>query len=235
MAGKTINSSASGFLVVLLPLAFAIAFLFVAWPVVLALVLVGICLRLWQNYQWQKWSQQVNPFFHQLIQETQGRVTALDLAMKANLSGAAAQRYLDTKAQEFGASALDYQDKGKVYYFITANTLGSIFDDSEPSRQSYVNDAPEAVAPARKEQQPQELADDEEFEEPENEPTDEQRASKALIQSELARRLDVHSSTIYKRRSEPYFADWSQGRDPEGISWRFEPDNMLFFPIETES
>ncbi|MFE1747355.1 hypothetical protein [Coleofasciculus sp. H7-2] len=233
MAGKTINSSASGFLVVLLPMAFAIAFLFVAWPVLLALVLVGICLRLWQNYQWQKWSQQVNPFFHQLIQETQGRVTALDLAMKANLSGAAAQRYLDTKAQEFGARALDYQDKGKVYYFITANTLGSIFDDSEPSSESYFNDAPEALAPSRKEPQPQESAD-EELEEPE-EPTDEQRDSKALIQSELARRLDVHSSTIHKRRSEPYFADWSQGRDPEGISWRFEPDSMLFFPIETES
>jgi hypothetical protein len=230
MAGKTINSSPSGFLVVLLPLAFAIAFLFVAWPVLLALVLVGICLRLWQNYQWQKWSQQVNPFFHQLIQETQGRVTALDLAMKANLSGAAAQRYLDTKAQEFGARALDYQDKGKVYYFTTANTLGSIFDDSEPS----LNDAPEASATSRKEAKPQESTG-EEFEEPEEQPTDEQRASKALIQSELARRLDVHSSTIYKRRSEPYFADWSQGRDPEGISWRFEPDSMLFFPIETES
>jgi hypothetical protein len=230
MAGKTINSSPSGFLVVLLPMAFAIAFLFVAWPVLLALVLVGICLRLWQNYQWQKWSQQVNPFFHQLIQETQGRVTALDLAMKANLSGAAAQRYLDTKAQEFGARALDYQDKGKVYYFTTANTLGSIFDDSEPS----FNDAPEASATSRKEAQPQESTG-EEFEEPEEQPTDEQRASKALIQSELARRLDVHSSTIYKRRSEPYFADWSQGRDPEGISWRFEPDSMLFFPIETES
>lgn len=233
MAGKTINSNASGFLVVLLPLAFAIAFLFVAWPVLLALVLVGICLRLWQNYQWQKWSHQVNPFFHQLIQETQGRVTALDLAMKANLSGAAAQRYLDTKAQEFGASALDYQDKGKVYYFTTANTLGSIFDDSEDDSEPYLNDAPE-VATSRKQAQPQESTG-EEFEESEEQPTDEQRASKALIQSELARRLDVHSSTIYKRRSEPYFADWSQGRDPEGISWRFEPDSMLFFPLETES
>ena len=36
-----------------------------------------------------------------------------------------------------------------------------------------------------------------------------------IIQSELAKRLDVHSSTIYKRRSEPDFTDWTRNRDPQ--------------------
>jgi len=52
--------------------------------------------------------------------------------MKANFSAATAKRYLDTKAEEFGAQRRDDKELGTVYYFITARTLGSIFDDSEP-------------------------------------------------------------------------------------------------------
>jgi len=227
MAGKPVNSSAGGCLVVLLPIAFGIAFLFVAWPVLLALLLLGIILRLWQNYQWQKWSQQVNPFFHQLIQETQGRVTALDLAMKANLPASAAQRYLETKSQEFGARALDYQDQGTVYYFVTASTLGTIFDDSEEySLDDDSDDEDSEDETTSLDEQPSTRLQD-------KQPTEKQTSSKGIIQSELARRLDVHSSTVYKRRSEPYFSDWSKSRDPEGIAWKYSSKSRLFFPIES--
>jgi len=66
MTGKEINSSASGLLVLILPIAFLIVLLFKAWPVLLAVFAISISLRIWQQYQWQQWSKQVNPYFNQL-------------------------------------------------------------------------------------------------------------------------------------------------------------------------
>ena len=129
MTETTMDSSGKGCLVLILPTALLIIFLFATWPLLLAVAVLGAGLNLWQNYQWQKWSQQVNPIFHQLIGENQGRITAMDLAMRANFSGETAKRYLESKAAEFGASTLE-EDGGTVYYFITASTLGSIFDSS---------------------------------------------------------------------------------------------------------
>ncbi len=262
MSGKAIDISASGCLVIIFPLAFLITVLFVAWPVLLALVIAGIGLRIWQQYQWQKWSQQVNPFFHKLIQENQGRITAMDLAMKANLSGVAAKQYLETKVEEFGALSREYPDQGTVYYFVTSSTLGSIFDDSEPPSLYDDNYDDE---PATSEQNDQfveagfvdELANaessssdpnpfiySEELKEdsatqdsPEREnleaiPLEKSKRSRGLIQSELARRLDVHSSTVHKRKSEPDFSAWSRSRDPQGIAWEYSPKARLFFPQE---
>jgi hypothetical protein len=51
-----------------------------------------------------------------------------------------------------------------------------------------------------------------------------------LIQAELAKRLDVHSSTVGKRKSDPDFADWSQSRDPEGLAWVYSPETKEFMP-----
>lgn len=228
MQGKAIDSGASGFLIILLPLAFVVAFLFAAWPAVLALIVLGLVLRLWQQYQWQQLSQQVNPFFHQMLQETRGRITALDLAMKANLSAAAAKQYLEMKAQEFGAQRRDYPDQGAVYYFITAGTLGSLLDDSESSsffqRELMSDEDSESAEPVHADQ----LRNTESFKE------EAAHLPKSLIQSELARRLEVHSSTVLKRRNQAYFPDWSRGRDPEGIAWQYSPDTKLFYPLNSE-
>lgn len=294
MAGKAIDSNASAGLVLIFPIAFAFGILFVAWPVLLALILVGAILRVWQHYQWQQWSQQVNPFFHKLLQENQGCVTALDLAMKANISGSAAQRYLATKAEEFGAQRRDYEDQASAYYFITSSTLGSIFDESTPPsleeseassnqvRTLEQNTSPsvqesktystpartleQSTPPSTEQKEPSstlgrlfyeseparvdemEYSTDDETEEGEDESaSDEQQNEqsqqtelatiqkpdkKFLIQSELARRLEVHSSTIHKRRFEPYFAEWSRSRDPEGIAWKYSAKRKLFSPIE---
>lgn len=324
MAGKAIDSSASGCLVLILPMAFLLAILFLAWPVLLALIVAGIGWRVWQSYQWQKWSQQVNPFFHKLIQENQGAITAMDLVMKANLSGTAAQRYLDAKAEEFGAQRQDYEGKGTVYYFITSSTLGSIFDNSDPSSLYEQDNAPrtpfleskqvattnlqtlvaetevssldeinevveseevtsnEALESEAEEvttstvddselSNQYEIQDSEELsvsnlqkifdeseppdiyqsetstvdasaliesttEQKQEQPTAEkQTVNQGLIQSELAKRLDVHSSTILKRRSESYFSEWSQSRDPEGIAWKYSRKSKLFYPLTVDS
>ena len=54
-----------------------------------------------------------------------------------------------------------------------------------------------------------------------------------IIQSELAKRLDVHSSTVYKRRSEPNFTDWTRNRDPEGIAWGYAESTKEYYRVET--
>jgi len=282
MTGKVIDSSATGILILLLPIAFLIVLLFQAWPWLLVLLIISISVKIWQHYQWRQWSQQVNPFFNQLIKENQGCLTPLDLSMKANLSGVAARRYLDKKAEEFGAQRQVYEDKGTVYYFLTASALGRIFDESEPpleiESESFTSIDPQFLEPLKQDkhcssenqssatdlskplehpapnelggaesdskanevtgdiapQLEQQQAPTESLDESEqlwvNLPDQEVKASGALIQAELAKRLDVHSSTVGKRKSDPDFSEWSQSRDPEGIAWKYSPDTKEILP-----
>jgi hypothetical protein len=345
MTAKEINTSATGLLVLILPIAFLIVLLFKAWPVLLMLFVLSITVKVWQQYQWEQWSRQVNPFFNQLIKDNQGCLTALDLAMKANLSGSAARQYLDKKAEEFGAQRRDYEGKGTVYYFLTASALGSMFEESEPPLeleaediaipvlepselptqtepnltesqattsevtepatapieepslpepstngevielskppieelhrpepsttsnvtelltapveeesdtsgvteplQALVEEASDSsvdVSPTNKVEadlEPlklQNLEHEEAFnrkEESWEELEDKKKLDfKPLIQAELAKRLDVHSSTVGKRKSDEDFPEWSQGRDPEAIAWIYNPDTKEFVPLD---
>lgn len=247
MAGREIDNNATGVLILIIPIALAIVLLFKAWPALLIVVLLSGAWGLWQRYQLQKWSQQLNPLFHQLILENQGCVTPLDLAMKANLSGRVAKRFLDAKAEEFAAQKQNLEDKGTVYYFLTANTLGRIFDQSTPSSESsseaFISEAKHFTSPPIPPQKPKELPTSPEAK-PEESPVENTARPKeplpkkhpifqSLIQSELARRLDVHSSTVLKRRDDPNFSEWSRSRDPEGIAWEYSPDTREFYPLET--
>lgn len=307
MNEKSIDSSADVALILILPIALLIMFLFATWPVWLAGIVLNIGFNFWKRYQWQKLCQKVNPVFHQLIKENRGSITALDLAMKTNFSATIAKRYLETKAAEFGAQYQDYDDRDRVYYFMTASTLGKILDDSEPaSVQPHVQVVPllsenenqllqlealhqptptEIQAPfaaiadatlAAGEPEPaayiQSVSDLRQFKDEQEEisppleqnqllpqdvnPTSiekqepdnivETRSQQAeladhiqsepklLLQAELAKRFDVHSSTVYKRRDEPDFAEWSRSKDPEGIAWQYLPDTKQFCPLETE-
>jgi len=284
MTGKVIDSSATGLLILILPFAVLIVLLFKVWPLLLALFIISISFSVWQQYQWKQWSKQVNPYFNELIKENQGCLTAVDLSMKANLSGSAARRYLDKKAEEFGAQRHVYEDKGTVYYFLTASALGSIFDESEspfdlesesftsqasklfeplkqkeaiPSKsESSTSDVPEPLESpveeesnssesvsltgeveedleplAQQKQEPRESLKEQEDLWADS-PDKEQKASQSLIQAELAKRLDVHSSTVGKRKSDPDFSEWSQTRDPEGIPWEYSPDTKEFLPVQ---
>ncbi|AFZ22553.1 hypothetical protein Cylst_0176 [Cylindrospermum stagnale PCC 7417] len=234
------EDNGKAFLVLLLPISFLIIFLISTWKILLALIVLLACFKLWQLYQWERWCQQVNPIFNRLIQETQGRITPMDLAIKGNFSGTQAKRYLDSKATEFGASLLDSEDGGQSYYFMTASILGGILDSSEPVKalaaQPVIKTARSLLAPP--EPKPQQ-------EEPETESLPEashevkrslenQLVFGSLIQSELAKRLNVYSSTVYKRRNDPDFPAWSRSRDPDGISWTYSQKTKEFFPLEQE-
>jgi hypothetical protein len=138
MTGKVLDNKSAGILVLILPLGVGLVLLYRAWLYILFAIGVVLAWNVWSNYQWEQWSLQVNPIFNQLIQENQGCLTAVDLSLKGNLTPNAARKYLERKADEFGAYRRSYQDKGTVYYFITASTLGKIFDESELEEETPV-------------------------------------------------------------------------------------------------
>ena len=253
MSEKTIESYGKGFLVLILPISVAIIFFVNTWRIwiVLAAILVG--LKLFQSYRWQQWCTKVNPTFHQLVESNQGTITPMDLAIKGNFPGAKAKRYLDTKAGEFGAKIIKVEDGNQVYHFITAKTLGSLLDSSEPEPEEVSTPAlssasiPILIAPEHQleashtahvinetisediDTEPQHLQKEE------KQSLEKQLLFGSLIQSELAKRLGVYSSTVFKRRNDPQFSEWSRNRDPDGIAWTYSKETKEFFPVDGEA
>jgi hypothetical protein len=263
MTGKVINSGANGTLLVLLPLALAMVVLFVAWPFFVALFVVGLIWKLWQTYQWQQLSQKIDPIFNQLVQANQGCLTVLDMSMKASINASTAKWYLERKTEEYGAVRRLYQDKSIIYYFLTASALGSIFDDSEPESDtelapeenpSLTNNSSlvdtqqiEADTSSISTENQNIVTNTGEIKQenktqppPTNESppltseTDIANLASGLNQADLAKRLEVHSTTISKRKSEPDFTIWSQTKDPEGIAWQYIDDTKIFMPLKSE-
>jgi hypothetical protein len=242
MSENKIEYYGKGYLVLLLPISFLIIFLVATWRIWLALIFLALAINIWQRYQWQKWCLQVNPMFNQLIRENQGKITPMDLAIKGNFSGETAKRYLDTKVAEFAGSVINSTEGGKVYYFITAGTLGSIFDSSEPVKElphPKDNKMMESLL-APPPSQPQQLEPETEtlqhtHQEEVKQSLEQQLVFGSLIQSELAKRLNVYSSTVYKRRDDPNFPEWSRSKDPDGIAWSFSPKTKEFFPLEEQN
>ncbi|MBE9044391.1 hypothetical protein IQ255_08235 [Pleurocapsales cyanobacterium LEGE 10410] len=262
MTGKVLDNGSAGALVLILPIAFSFVVLYMLWPYLLLIAAVIVAFKLWQNYQWQKWCQEINPYFNQLIKENRGYLTPVDLSVKANLTANAAKVFLSRKSDEYGTEPQTIEDKGVVYYFPTASALGSIFDDSEPEAvNSYQLAAKESnklsvrgIAQLAKQEQSKEEEPAQESEssavalvdraesqstatselEPENSSVERSPsidAHHSLIQAELAKRLDLNSSTVGRRKSDPDFEEWSQSKDPEGIAWRYESETKLFIAV----
>lgn len=146
MTRKVIDSGANGLLLVLLPLALVIMVVFIAWPFILGIFVLSLGWKLWQTYQWQQLCAKIDPLFNQLIPANQGKLTVLDISLKTGLDANTAKSYLDRKTEQFGAVKRLYEDKGIVYYFLTANALGSIFDDSDPTNND-TESAPVTATP----------------------------------------------------------------------------------------
>ncbi len=132
MTGKVVDGDPKGLLVLILPLAVGMVFIYKAWRWILLGLTVAIAWVAWDSYQWQQKCVVIDPIFKQLIQRNQGIITQADLIEQGIAKGRAAQRYLNDKVAEYGA----YQQtvgEATAYYFITSSTLGTIFDDSEPT------------------------------------------------------------------------------------------------------
>ncbi|MDJ0797275.1 MAG: hypothetical protein QNJ51_10660 [Calothrix sp. MO_167.B12] len=241
MSDKTIEGYGKGYLVLLLPISFLIIFLVATWRVWVSIILLVLGLRIWQRYRWQVWCEKINPIFSQMLHENQGQITPADLAMRCNFSGSTAKRYLDTKAEEFGVIPAKSESGNQVYYFLTAGTLGNILDSSEPlpeAKPAMARTATPLLAPPPSEEKQEDISVQPESTPPSHQeakvPLEKQLVFGSLIQSELAKRLNVYSSTVYKRRNDPDFPEWSRNRDPDGIAWVYSPRNKEFFPEEQE-
>jgi hypothetical protein len=302
MPERAINTkSATGCLLVLIPAALTMSALFVAWPVILGVILLIAGGNVWQSYEWSKTAQSIDPVFQQLIVQNRGEISPIDLSLRANVSGKVSQRYLAIRADEFGTGSRQHPDRGQVYYFVSISTLGSIFDDSERELElpaiapaatpvvafqpvatpivaipeeivSTVTSPPIAMAipiateivepispptislapPVSELSNLRQLFEEEPaptttlasvettVPEPVVEPVAEITPRSlpdtplvTIIQSELAKRLDVHSSTIYKRRGEPDFTEWTRNRDPEGLAWGYAEVDKEYYRIDT--
>ena len=292
MTGKVFdgNPTPAAFLILILPLAAVIVLLYKAWMWVLGFVALIIVWKLVDNYQWQQWSAKINPLFNQLLQENQGQITPMDLSLKANLSAGSAKRFLARKAEEFGATSRELPEQGKVYYFITASTLGSILDDSEPvaeapeEPETFEDEDDNIEIPQNNQQEPQPSSDSSStaslsspfaqlaalkeerlqqdqpspdpsspseietstpseaqatptppVETPASSPPEPEKKQKfTLIQSDLAKRLDITPSTIGRRKTDANFAEWSQSKDPDGIAWKYLRKSKVFIPVDPD-
>jgi hypothetical protein len=162
----------------------------------------------------------------------------MDLSSKANLSASSAKRFLEKKAEEYGAQKRVLNDKGTVYYFLTVSALGAIFDDSESTDDDEPIAEPESIA--TKPVAVAEVATTETIAQTKKttttteieENTSENQEIRSLIQSELAKRLDSHPATIGRRKTDPDFADWTRSKDPEGVAWKYIPETSIFVAIE---
>ena len=254
MTGKVLdNRGASGALALILPIALAIVLLLKFWLLLLLLIVLSSAWKMWKAYEWRQWCAQVNPFFSELIRDNQGCLTPLDLSLKGNLTARAAKQFLDKKAEEYGAQRKVYDDRGTMYYFLTASALGRIFDESEPlieaeseelageatektpeltvaALETEVEVEGELVPPFAAGEEPQATSGtliEKVFAEEQPQGS----LTLGLSQADLAKRLDLHSSTIGKRKLEPDFPQWSQSRDPEGIAWKYLPETKMFVAV----
>jgi hypothetical protein len=244
MTGQIINRNSNGILVLIIPVAFAIVIICQFWPVLLGLSISIVSWKAWESYQWQKWSEQVNPYFNNLIRENRGYLTPLDLSLKANLSAKAAKAFLERKSDEYGTSPQKVKDKGVVYYFPTASALGRIFDDSEPFgdfevEEDIITETPSQVTAKESNtisfKEITQLAKQEQAKTAETATESTQLEAKILNQADLAKRLDVNSSTVgrNKTKSESEFAMWSQSKDPDGIAWKYVEESNEFMALES--
>ena len=264
MTGKVLENGSAGILVLIIPFAFGFVVLYQLWPFLLAFAALIVALRVWQNYRWQKWCEEINPYFSQLIKENRGYLTPVDLSVKANLTAGDAKTFLARKSDEYGTQPKNVKNKGFVYYFPTASALGSIFDDSEPEpainsyqlagkdanklsvrgiaqlakqEQSAPTESASSVAQLTKEEsvsstatiEPEVEAEENSFSDVDEDSSIDIRQS--LIQAELAKRLDLNTSTVGRRKSDPDFEEWSQSKDPAGIAWRYEEESKMFIAV----
>lgn len=263
MTGQVLDRNPAGALILIIPVAFAIVVICQLWPVLLALATLIVSWKFWEDRQWRKWCAEVNPYFNNLVKESRGYLTPIDLSVNANITAKAAKVFLARKSAEYGTEPQQIEDKGLVYYFPTASALGRIFDDSEP----YDNLEPESGITAKElgrifdESDPNNSKSSQVIETPSvskatntvsfkeitqlakqnvaHSSDSSQAISQAIAlklnQADLAKRLDVNSSTVGRQKNKPEsdFAMWSQSRDPEGTVWKYLEQSNEFVSVDS--
>ncbi|MGB3535247.1 MAG: hypothetical protein WBA13_17240 [Microcoleaceae cyanobacterium] len=215
MAESPPNSSKnlSPSLTLILPIALLLLVLQKILPLFIAIAAASGAWQILRRYQQQTQQKKGNldEIFYRLIQQHQGRITVLDLAMNAKLPPPQVQQYLDQRAAEFSAQFEVTEQGGIIYYFETVQSLLSSATETNIEAISSPEQNSNEVALF-----PLSAA--------ETCPTQ-------LNQSELAQRLNVHPSTIRNWKYKPEFPHWSLQKDPDAIPWEYSPENKRFYPM----
>ncbi|MGK7903642.1 MAG: hypothetical protein AB4352_19995 [Hormoscilla sp.] len=233
---EAITKSPQFYLVMLIFLVAILGAIATAWRTLeLGVMAIGAW-TIWTFYQQRKQSQQayLKELFYQLIQENHGYITALDLAMKANISAPAAGKYLERRAEEFAAEFEVNQQGGILYLFTTAKSASAIevkaigpepVEKPLPKPTEIRGQLKDAAAVSVNIDEPKDSG-------PEIEDENHEIAQSPLNQSKLAKRLQVHSSTVSKRKLNANFDEWSRNLDPEGVAWTYSPETKRFYPMK---
>lgn len=241
-----------------LPWAISIGFglltLGLSWHLFLAITLtsgVGLVVRRFQLQQKQQ-QELLNSLFYKLIEENQGHITTLDLAMKAKLPANVVQEFLDQQARDFSAHYEITDQGGIIYYFPTAVSRPLAQTEEvdgrgvdSPSNSSVGSKFNYADTKNQKTGTNKQFAKDEVSRYPQSKkvPRDQlnnqkinfsSKVPKLLNQVQLANRLSVHASTISKRKTKPDFIQWSREKDPEAIAWEYSRETKRFSPRAIE-
>ncbi len=202
-------------LVLLFPIALCLGLIVYAWRWLIVFGVLSALGGLWKYYEQKQQERQewLNVIFYQTLQKHQGKITTLDLAIAANITGVEAQEFLQQRAQEFGAE-FDITDAGGILYCFTSVTMPNSQTANHSNNDSN-NEPWRSLQNTPKELPAQSSAS---------------RLS-PVNQSQLAERLGVHSTTISKNKTKPDFISWTRKKDPAGVAWTYSPETKEFFPL----
>lgn len=225
-----------------------------SWHLFVAITLtsgVGLAVRRFQQQQKEQ-QELLNSLFYQLIEENQGRITTLDLAIKAKLPANVVQEFLDRQATDFCAHYEITDQGGIIYYFSTGVSRPSADTEEvdgrggdSPSNSSHGSKFNYADGKNQKTSTNKQSPEEEASGEPQAKtvPTEKlndnkihssSKVPKLLNQVQLAKRLSVHPSTISKRKTKPDFIQWTREKDPEAIAWQYSRETKRFSPLVVE-
>jgi len=210
-------------LVLLFPIALCLGLIVYAWRWLIVFGVLSALGGLWKYYEQKQQERQewLNVIFYQTLQKHQGKITTLDLAIAANITGVEAQEFLQQRAKEFGAE-FDVTDAGGILYCFTSVTMPNSQtanhsnNDSNNDSNNHSNNEPWRSLQNTPKQLPAQSS-----------------ASRLspVNQSQLAERLGVHSTTISKNKTKPDFISWTRKKDPAGVAWTYSPETKEFFPL----
>lgn len=206
-------------LVLLFPIALGLGLIVYAWRWLIVFGVLSALGGLWKYYEQKQQERQewLNVIFYQTLQKHQGKITTLDLAIAANITGVEAQEFLQQRAQEFGAE-FDVTDAGGILYCFTSLTMPNspTANQSNNDSNNDSNNQPWISIQNTPKQLPAQSS-----------------ASRLspVNQSQLAERLGVHSTTISKNKTKPDFISWTRKKDPAGVAWTYSPETKEFFPL----
>lgn len=218
-------------------------------PLLHLLIPAAVGWWLWQRYRQiqQRQQEAIDTQFAQLLHTQHGRLTLFDFALATRLSAIAARRYLDTKASEFSAE-FEVTEAGTVLYVFPTGaksvTAGDRSPDS-PTQPEVCEQSASANASANTTaHSPVNAALNAKADHaqrmtgaiaaatlPNSTPLNSTMPTPALhelTQSELAKRLGVSSSTLSRKKLAADFTEWSCGKDPAELGWRYVSETRRF-------